>query len=467
MQADIPEDMITHIEDSGELLRMVRAWNMLDPEFLEGYFKRGGKPYISFSNKLISTAKRFSPAKMLTGNVINSSNQTMSVVPLPLLCVRQHFVWDNRTIDMTSMEAYNSMLDMCLEHGLSIDACDSSGMTLLNASIAYFSIFRQLLPEKPAEGSWQNSKVSYSSDLFDYSVAGILLNRGADPFYRIEDKYYTNVLNNAAEGACCAGDRLRYCYPKNPGLWNTGNNGNMFYADALFRICRDAPDFASSPFQIHEQQNIVNRIIEGGFMLFTSNGQQDHADKFIFILENLLSKNIVSGKGLSAYKNKKSSRSRQVSSLYCFCRGARKAIDYISFIDNTNRVDHKYVESLYNAVRDYAYRILMLLQNYGADLNRREPTGNLPTYGLFSESSSYGYNVGFPKGFYAYLRDFETMLLLCGWDPAATDKRGNTLQDYYPNKLEGSKAMKALKKVAKQIEAEKAAYSNFEEEFMR
>ena len=465
MPADISGNMITHIEDSEELRRMVLAWNTSDTEFLAEYFKRGGKPYISFPSQFISTADHLSNATMLTG-YISSSNQTTVISPLPLLCVRQHFVWNNGTKDANAMEAYNNMLDMCLEHGLNIDACDSSGMTLLNASIAYFSVFSQLLPE-PAKGSWQNTRVNYSPEFFDCSTAGILLSRGADPFYRIEDKYYTNVLNNAAEGACCAGDRLRYCYPKNPGLWNTGNNGNMFYADALFRICRDAPDFASSPFQIHEQQNIVNRIIEGGFMLFTSNGQQDHADKFISILENLLSKNIVSGKGLSAYKNRKSSRSRQVSSLFCLCRGARKAIDYISFIGNTNRVDHKYVESLYNAVRDYAYRILTLLQNYGADLNRREPTGNLPTYGLFSESSSYGYNVGFPKGFYAYLRDFETMLLLCGWDPAATDKRGNTLQDYYPNKLEGSKAMKALKKVAKQIEAEKAAYSNFEEEFMR
>ena len=465
MPADISGNMITHIEDSDKLRRMVLAWNTSDTEFLEEYFKRGGKPYISFPSKFISTADHLSNATMLTG-YISSSNQTTVISPLPLLCVRQHFVRDDRTIDKTAMEAYNKMLDMCLEHGLNIDTCDSSEMTLLNASIAYFSVFSQLLPE-PAKGSWENSKVNYSSKLFDYSTAGILLNRGADPFRRTEDKYYTNVLNNAAEGACCAGDRLRYSCLKNPGLWNTGNSGNMFYADMLFRICSDAPDFASSPFQIHEQQNIVNRIIEGGFMLFTSNGQQDHADKFIFILENLLSKNIVSGKGLSAYKNKKSSRSRQVSSLYCFCRGARKAIDYISFIDNTGRVDHKYVESLYNAVKDYAYRILMLLQNYGADLNRKEPTGNLPTYALFSESSSYGYNVGFPKGFYAYLRDFETMLLLCGWDPAATDKRGNTLQDYYPNKLEGSKAMKAIKKVAKQIEAEKAAYSNFEEEFMR
>ena len=322
MQKHIPEDMITHIEDSGELIRMVRAWNMLDPEFLERYFKRDGKPYISFSNNLISTAKRFLPAKMLTGDVINSSNQTMSVVPLPLLCVRQHFVWDNRTIDMTSMEAYNRMLDMCLEHGLSIDACDSTGITLLNASIAYFSIFRQLLPEESAEGSWQNSKVSYSSDLFDYSVAGILLNRGANPFCRTENKYCMNVLNNAVEGVYCASDCLKYCYPKNPGMWNTGISSNMFYTDVFSHICRNAPDFVSSPLQIHEQQNIVNKVIEGGFIQFTSNMQNNSADKFVSILENLLSKNIVSDKGLYVSHNKKRSRSQQVSSLYCLsiCR---------------------------------------------------------------------------------------------------------------------------------------------------
>lgn len=467
MQKHIPEEIVTKIDNIEDLTKMVLVWNTFDPEFLEGYFKRGGKPYISFSNKLISTAKRFSPAKMLTGNVISSSNQTMSVVPLPLLCVRQHFVWDNRTINMTSMEAYNSMLDMCLEHGLSINACDSTGITLLNASIAYFSAFRQLLPEKPAEGSWQNSKVSYSSDLFDYSVAGILLNRGADPFYRTEDKYYTNVLNNAVEGVYSASDCLKYCYPKNPGMWNTGISSNMFYTDVLFHICLNAPDFVSSPLQIHEQQNIVNKVIEGGFVQFTSNTQNNSADKFVSILENLLSQNIVSDKGLCARPNKKRSRWQQVSPLYCLCRGARKAIDYVAFIDNTARVEHRYVEYLYNAVKDYSRRILTLLQSYGADLNHKEPNGNLPTYGLFSESSSYSYKSGFPKEFYDYLRDFEVMLFQCGWDPAAKDKQGNTIQDYYPNKLEGRKAIKTLQRVANQIEVEKATYASVDEEFIR
>ena len=118
-------------------------------------------------------------------------------------------------------------------------------------------------------------------------------------------------------------------------------------------------------------------------------------------------------------------------------------------------------------MKDYFRRVMTLLRCNGADINRCELTGKLPMSGLFGKSSAYRYTAGFPKEFYAYLQDFLAIIVQCGWNPDSHDKNGDTIQDYYPNKLEGRKAIKALQKVVNHIEAEKAAYSNFEEEFMR
>ena len=469
MQADIPEDKITRIEDSNELSRMVFAWNAPDIEFLKEFFDRGGKPYIEFSNKLLGIQQLWG-ATMLRG-CLNPPEQAVSVVPLPLLTVRQHFVRNDGTPDMKAVNDYNTMLDMCIDRGLSIDACDSKGMTLLNNSLAYFSIFSQFLPEPDAD-DWQESKVSYSSELFDYSVAGILLNRGADPFCRTEDKHYTNILNNAAEGAYGANDRLNCCSSKNPGIWS--RRINVFYADVLCRICLDAPNFKSLPFPAYEQRNIVNRVIESGCIQIQSRELNDVSDKFISILEALLSNNIVTSKGLHTYRGK--SGLQQVSSLYCLCRGARKAIDHVAYLNSLANTfsthgslgyDRRNAESVYSAMKDYFRRVMTLLRCNGADINRCELTGKLPMSGLFGKSSAYRYTAGFPKEFYAYLQDFLAILVQCGWNPDSHDKNGDTIQDYYPNKLEGRKAIEALQKVVNHIEAEKAAYSNFEEEFMR
>ena len=171
MQADIPEDKITRIEDSNELSRMVFAWNAPDIEFLKEFFDRGGKPYIEFSNKLLGIQQLWG-ATILRGR-LSLPEQDVYVAPLPLLTVRQHFVRNDRTPDMKAVNDYNTMLDMCMDRGLSIDACDSKGMTPLNNSLAYLSAFRQLLPEPDAD-DWQKSSVSYSSEFFDYSVAGII-----------------------------------------------------------------------------------------------------------------------------------------------------------------------------------------------------------------------------------------------------------------------------------------------------
>ena len=453
MPADISGNMITHIEDSDKLRRMVLAWNTSDTEFLEEYFKRGGKPYISFPSKFISTADHLSNATMLTG-YISSSNQTTVISPLPLLCVRQHFVRDDRTIDKTAMEAYNKMLDMCLEHGLNIDTCDSSEMTLLNASIAYFSVFSQLLPE-PAKGSWENSKVNYSSKLFDYSTAGILLNRGADPFRSIGDREYTNALCLAADGACNAADMMR-CVNTNPGKWRR-DDSNLFYTDVLAKICRDAPYFESSPCSIYEQYRIASRLIQGGMLQSKSGGVP--SDIFVSALNTLLEKRITAEEILEP--------DNYDSILYCLCRDASEAIKVIASwnIPNGSDQHREYIKSRYNAVQDYFRQVLTLLQSHGADIEFIEHIGKLSVSGLFAPAP--GLRQSYSKEYYAYLRDLETILVQYGWDPDVKDKHDKTLFDYYPNKREGQKALKLLQKIHYQLEAEKATYASADIDFMR
>lgn len=451
MQVDIPEDMITHIEDSEELSRMVLVWNTFDAESLKEYFEHGGKPYAAFSKDILYSPYLYD---VIVNNLwINSSGQKTIMVPLPSLMVRQHFVQDDKTYDIKAMQAYNKMLDMCLEHGLGIDACDSLGLSMLHHSLAHFSAFSCILSEQ--NNDWSNTKVRYSSEFFDYSVVGILLNRGADPFRSIGDREYTNALCLAADGACNAADMMR-CVKTNPGKWRR-DDSNLFYTDVLAKICRDAPYFESSPCSIYEQYRIASRLIQGGMLQSKSGGVP--SDIFVSALNTLLEKRITAEEILEP--------DNYDSILYCLCRDASEAIKVIASwnIPNGSDQHREYIKSRYNAVQDYFRQVLTLLQSHGADIEFIEHIGKLSVSGLFAPAP--GLRQSYSKEYYAYLRDLETILVQYGWDPDVKDKHDKTLFDYYPNKREGQKALKLLQKIHYQLEAEKAAYASADIDFMR
>ena len=467
----IPEDMVTKIDNIEDLTKMVLAWNTFDTEFLKRYFDNGGKPYIAFPYKLTRSLSKFY-AVMICGSV-SSAAQKDFVVPLPSLTVRRHFVEyvdedeEETAPNMRDMEAYNSMLDMCLEHGLSIDACDSLGMTILNISLSHFTIFSKLLSKPKNNDWWKSDGVDYSVGLLDYSVAGILLNRGIDPFRRTGDKNYSNTLCQAADGAYGANHKSG---EENKGNWASDTGVNLFYADVLFRICSDAPHFTESPFPIAEQCNILKKVIAAGFVQIKEaedSLEVEYDDfhftedkfKFIPILESLLEKKIVGQEALQTAVDRG-------SLLYDIYEHIGKAVKHVATLHWAGTVQESFTaaQNRYNAVKDYSSQVLTTLQRYGVDINHIETSGKLSASGLVMYKRQ---SFGFSEEFYRYLLKLLKELLSCGFDPSLLDKDGYTLFDYYPNKRRGQTALELLQAVAKQLQTEKAAYEPIDELYMR
>ena len=468
----IPEDLATQVDNTEDLTKLVLTWNAFDIESLTEYFEQGGRPYIKFPNRLI---RELSQAyAVMTVDFIGQSAQREFIVPLPSLTVRQHFVGNDGTPDMKAIENYSTMLDMCLEHGLSIDACDSVGLTMLGSSLLHLSVFCKLLPNNI---DWRNARVSYSPNLFDYSVAGILLSRGADPFKRANGQNFTNILSQAADGACKASDCLAHARSSriNPGIWSwtTDNGINLFYADVLSHICENAPYFEKSPFPVREQWNIVTRLITAGFIqlaesdyvidLDADNSFDTDIDKFNFvpILESLLKRNVLTVEALEPDCGGD-------SALYSLSKMTGCMLSNAAFAALLPRpAGDPRTQYRYNAIKRHSQHILTTLLRYGADIDHIEYSGRLSVVGLVRVPGNNGSVKRFPKEFYDYLLDFESILLQNGWNHTLKDKYNKTIFDYYPNKQEGLRARRTMDEAARQLESEEAAYAAMDEEFMR
>ena len=463
---NIPNNVITRIEDIGDLSRMVQAWNTFNTEYLQGYFNNGGKPYIAFSNELIRPLLCTIYRSMPSGH-IGSGSVDRFVVPLPSLIVYRHFIQDDGSADIEKLDGYSRMLDMCLDRGLSMNAYDSVGLTMLNSSLGYFSIFSKMLPKDVFE---ESSFAGYSSNLFEYTVSGILLNKGADPYYKPLPNYYAaNVLLQATEGCNKLSDQVTG-YKKNGTMQYKGLRG--YYTDIVSHVSRDERYFAESPYPLYEQRNIVKELVTAGmyniFSRWVDEPGEVYAEKILSSLRLMLEKGIVTTKVMPSESSNKYYYDSVLRSLTDDLRSSLEALRGRLPLDETTGQD---MYRAYNDALDYLRRLLLLLGSYGADPNRLEESGELPMFGLLRPTyRTFGpiYSMfGCMDSVYRYMEDAVKVLVQCGWDPELKDDNGNTLFDYYANKREGKKALKAALKTFNQIRAEEAAYKTIDEEFVR
>ena len=200
MPIDIPEELVTKVYTMGGLRQMALAWNTFDTEFLKRYFKDGGTPYLAYDKELLYSLSKIYRS-MPSGHIGSAFNDRF-IVPLPSLTVHLHF------------------LD-----------CGPS------------------------------SFIGYSEELFDCTVAGILLSRGADPFC-VPGKPYlsSNVLMQAAEGTYSTNNRMDTVRE----TMQANDAQKCFYTDFLGHICKSAPSFSESPYHVFDQRESIKKLIQSG-----------------------------------------------------------------------------------------------------------------------------------------------------------------------------------------------------------
>ena len=464
MPIDIPEELVTKVYTMGGLRQMALAWNTFDTEFLKRYFKDGGTPYLAYDKELLYSLSKIYRS-MPSGHIGSAFNDRF-IVPLPSLTVHLHFFNEDGTRNLKKLDGYNEMLDMCLEHGLSINACDSVGLTMLNSSLAYFSIFSKLLPE---EDCGPSSFIGYSEELFDCTVAGILLGRGADPFCLPGKPYLSsNVLMQAAEGTYSTNNRMDTVRE----TMQANDAQKCFYTDFLGHICRSAPSFSESPYHVFDQRESIKKLIQSGLdkvfyygaISESENRDEEYAERILSSLDLILEKNVVTEAALRS----DSSKGYYQDSVLCrLCEDLRDNLETTALWlphANTASGSNHLETGVYYAAMDYLKRLLILLRHYGADINLPEESGMLPVSGLLRPTWRRSIK---SSSIYKYMKDAEAVLVQCGWDPTVKDDEGKTLFDRYRNKREGQKAFKASMKIVEQIKAEESAYSSIDEEFVR
>ena len=433
---NIPNNVITRIENINDLSRMVTAWNTSDTKYLEEYFDNGGKPYISFPNNL-THGKDCGFYYRLPNESIGMQYLDRYVIPLPSLMLKRYFLKEDGESDKEGLEAYNRMLDICIEHGLDMNAADSCGITMLNASMAVSSCFHELI----YNGYIRRKDLSYDPSMYDYFTPTILINRGADPFYRADISYCTAQLTQISAAAASSSSFITF-----------GDNSprilfpERYYNDLMYHISRNSQP--SSPLLEGGQRTLIRDLIMCCFRFLK---YEDDAEKAFLSLDSLLSKGIISPHALE-YNAEDEMYSNGDSALGYLCRRVRGYIKY-----NTETKEDCCV---------MLRRLVMLLQQYGADINRRERDGQTPVFGLLDSTSSISKDV-YARLVYARLCEVEEALVHCGWDYTIPDDFGNTFFDKYPNKGEAKKALKIIKRLSEYERISELADAESQEIFLR
>lgn len=427
----VPESNVTRISTLEGLTRMVLAWTDLDVPFLENYFNMGGKPYISFPNNL-THGKDCGFYYRLPNESIGMQYLDRYVIPLPSLMLKRYFLKEDGESDKEGLEAYNRMLDICVEHGLDMNAADSCGITMLNASMAVSSCFHELI----YNGYTRRNDLSYDPSMYDYFTPTILINRGADPFYRADTSYCTAQLTQISAAAASSSSFITF-----------GDNSprilfpERYYNDLMYHISRDSQP--SSPLLEGGQRTLIRDIIVCCFKFLK---YKYDAEKAFLSLDSLLSKGIISPHALE-YNAEDEIYSNGDSALGYLCRRVGGYLKY-----NTETKEDCGV---------MFRRLVMLLQQYGADINRRERDGQTPVFGLLDSTSSIS------KDVYARLCEVEEALVHCGWDYTIPDDFGNTFFDKYPNKGEAKKALKIIMKLSEYERISELAEAESQEIYFR
>lgn len=432
----VPESNVTRISTLEGLTRMVLAWTDLDVPFLENYFNMGGKPYISFPNNL-THGKDCGFYYRLPNESIGMQYLDRYVVPLPSLMLKRYFLKEDGESDKEGLEAYNRMLDICVEHGLDMNAADSCGITMLNASMAVSSCFHELI----YNGYTRRNDLSYDPSMYDYFTPTILINRGADPFYRADTSYCTAQLTQISAAAASSSSYITFGDSSPHILFP-----ERYYNDLMYHISRDSPP--SSTLLEGVQRTLIRDLIMCCFRFLK---YEDDAEKTFLSLDSLLSKGIISPHALEYNAEEEMYRNGD-SALGYLCRRVRGYIKYNTEMKEDCGVMFR--------------RLVMLLQQYGADINRRERDGQTPVFGLLDSTSSISKDV-YARLFYARLCEVEEALVHCGWDYTIPDDFGNTFFDKYPNKGEAKKALKIIKKLSEYEKISELAEAESQEIFLR
>ena len=433
---NIPNNVITRIENINDLSRMVTAWNTSDTKYLEEYFDNGGKPYISFPNNL-THGKDCGFYYRLPNESIGMQYLDRYVVPLPSLMLKRYFLKEDGESDKEGLEAYNRMLDICIEHGLDMNAADSCGITMLNASMAVSSCFHELI----YNGYTRRNDLSYDPSMYDYFTPTILINRGADPFYRADTSYCTAQLTQISAAAASSSSYITFGDSSPHILFP-----ERYYNDLMYHISRDSPP--SSTLLEGVQRTLIRDLIMCCFRFLK---YEDDAEKTFLSLDSLLSKGIISPHALE-YNAEEEMYRNEDSALGYLCRRVRGYIKYNTEMKEDCGVMFR--------------RLVMLLQQYGADINRRERDGQTPVFGLLDSTSSISKDV-YARLFYARLCEVEEALVHCGWDYTIPDDFGNTFFDKYPNKGEAKKALKIIKRLSEYERISELADAESQEIFLR
>lgn len=466
-KTDFPIQNITKIEEFEKLRDLVIAWTDCDCQYLENYFKEGGRPYISFSNSLTAGYDNNVYYSLPSANIGISYRQEY-IVPLPSLIARKgFFIHQNGVVapDLDLENSYTKMLDIAKKHGCNVNDIDSCGISVLLSSLSYNNVFINLYNNS----MMRERELCYISPNYDYGhyahmLSNILIQQGADPFAGDNNIFYSIPIHEIAVLI----KKFDAYYWDVDGQVITFKN---YYTKLFLDICKTS-FYRPTPLLSNVGRDILHYLIKAGVefeqnRIITARSHSelsklcdDRTTDILEILRLLFSKNILQQSSLG-HNSVASPSSDDRSAMYILCSVVRQAIDEYFFVHEEN--SNKFMECL-----AYCNSLITVLQQYGADINEKEHHGISPAYGILESQyfkASKAPRVS--KDIYECLVELLKVFIVHGWDCTETDDDGKTLFDYYPNKQEGRKAMKALMKIANQVEAEKAAYASIEEEFLR